>query len=548
MSILRNTAQGRVEGRDDSANTGTWSWKGLPFAQPPIGELRWRAPVEPAPWSDVRPARDFGHPCLQNGRIYGPGANNRCDETIASTLNQPIGSEDCLTLNIWRPATDVRDLPVLVFIHGGSNISGYSADPIYDGAHLARRADAVVVTLNYRLGVLGFLDLPQLHAGGDAETQAEGAGSGNFALLDILAALRWVRRNIGEFGGDPQKVTAMGQSAGAINLLALLVSPLSSGLFQQAIALSGGISLAANLPPGSIPTLNSAEAYKAQGRTLLLNLLVADGSAADLAAAESHADRLGDAGVAAYLRGQDARHILRIVLAKGLSASGPIPDGKDLPLDPIASIAAGRCQRMPILTGITRDEGKLFAAFLPLFGGPPGIRIDDATRFSWMQDFDPDAPARLTAADLIDPAYLPVGNPATGYDARTALLTDRFMRASADNLLQALGAQQREIWHYRFDWSAQSPPWNEVYGAAHLFDLPFLFGNFGPSLVSRVIGGEANRGGRLALAEAMMGAVAAFLRHGDPGHAALGSPWERWPARLVFDADAGSARISSIPG
>ncbi|GAA4339369.1 para-nitrobenzyl esterase [Variovorax defluvii] len=536
--MVRQTVAGKVEGVDDSAGSGTWWWKGIPFAQPPVGPLRWRAPVAPSPWTGVRQAREFGPACLQNGRLFGPGANNRYDATIAGTLNTPVGSEDGLTLNVWRPASAAQQLPVLFFIHGGSNISGYAADPVYDGARLARRANAVVVTVQYRLGVLGFLQLAPLRTGSDT-----GEDSGNFALLDLLAALRWVQANIAAFGGDPGKVTAMGQSAGAINLLALIASPLAQGLFHQAIALSGGISLAANLPPESLPTLLPASAYEAQGRALLLHLLVADGKAADLPAAEAYAAGQTDAQLADFLRAQDARTILATALAHRLTVSGPIPDGTVVPADPIAAIAAGRYAKLPMVVGITRDEGKLFAPFLTLFGGKPGIRIDDATRFRLMQDFDPDAPAALGVADLLDPSYLPATAPDTGYDAMTGLITRRFMEASRDNLLRTLQTQQSDLWHYRFDWAQEPPPWDTVYGAAHAFDLPFVFGNFGPSVFANAVNSRANQAGRTALSDAMMAGIAAFLHTGDPNAAALGTAWLPWPATLVFDATADAARI-----
>ena len=538
---VRSTAQGKVEGVDDSARSGTWSWKGLPFARPPVGALRWRAPAEPEAWTGIRAAKQFGNPCLQNGRIYGPGANNTYDATIASTLNTPVGSEDCLTLNIWRPASTDEKLPVLLFIHGGSNISGYTADPVYDGANLAKKANAVIVTANYRLGVLGFLNLPQLRVGG-----SDGDDSGNFALLDNLAALRYIQKNIAGFGGDAANVTVMGQSAGAINLLALMASPMAKGLFHKAMPLSGGISLASNLPPGSLPTLNPASAYLAQGNGLLLNLLVADGKAADLAAAATYAAGMSAADVAAYLRAKDAKTILSTVLAKGLTGSGPIPDGAVLPTDPIAAIAAGQYLKLPIVVGVTRDEGKLFTPFLPLVGGPkPGIKIDDATRFTMMRDFNPDAVTTLSSADIIDPAYLPVTTPVTGYDAMTARITNAFMVPSRDNLLNTLKTQQSNLWHYQFDWAQLPPPWNEVYGAAHAFDLGFVFGNFGPSLFANASFSAANRPGREALSSAIIGSITAFMRTGDPNTAALGTTWAPWPARLLLDATPGAASISA---
>ena len=538
---VRQTTYGAVQGQSHAAS-GTLSWKGVPFAQPPVGALRWKAPQEPMPWSGTRTAQRFGNACLQNGRIYGPGANNTYDGTIATTLNTPVGSEDCLTLNIWRPSTeaDGAKLPVIVFIYGGSNISGYTADPVYDGAALAKAANAVVVTTNYRLGVLGFLNLPQLKTGSNAAED-----SGNFALLDILQALKFVKANIGSFGGDAANVTLMGQSAGAINILALLASPSATGLFHKMVPISGGISLASNLPAGMIPTLNPASAYLAQGNGLLAHLLVADGKAVDLAAAQAYIAGQTPQAIADYLRAKDAKTVLSTVLAKGLNSSGPIPDGTLVPLDPIATMAAGRHNKVPMLVGTTADEGKLFAPLFTLLGGKPGHKIGDAQRFDMMAAFNPDAPTALTVDDIIDPSYLPVAAPGTGYNAKAALLGNVFITPSRDNLLNTLRTQQSNVWYYQFHWARQPAPWADVYGAAHAFDLPFLFGNFGPSVFANATNSTANRPGRLALSGAMMASLAAFARTGDPNSAALGVTWQPWPKQLRMDATLTQAAISA---
>ncbi|WP_198673148.1 carboxylesterase/lipase family protein [Simplicispira lacusdiani] len=533
---VRETRYGVVRGQDDSARSGTYAWKGIPFAKPPVGNLRWQPPVAPEAWPGERDATRFGSACLQMGRIYGPGANNRFDDTIGQTLNTPVGSEDCLTLNIWRPANAQAGLPVLLFLHGGSAISGYTADPVYDGAALARRANAVVVTANYRLDVLGFLHLPELHAGQQPAT-------GNYALLDHVQALRFIQDNIARFGGDAGNVTLMGQSAGAINALALLTAPQARGLFHQLIAVSGGISLPANLPPGSIPTLNPAAKYAAQAARLLAHLALSDQLAPTLEQAQALVAGWTPAQKAGYLRGKDAKVLLQTVLANGLAGSGPIPDGVVVPADPIAEMAAGRYHRVPVLTGYTAEEGKLFAPFLALLGGKPGMKINDAQRFAMMQRFDPDAPVGLVAADILDASYLPVNAPGTGYDVRTRLLASRFFDPSRDSLMNTLRGQQAQVWSYRFDWARQPAPWNEVYGAAHAFDLPFLFGNFGPSVFSRATNSRANEPGRLALSKAMMDSVSAFMRTGNPGNATVGLDWQPWPRRLVFDADLQAVRL-----
>ena len=250
---LRSTGYGMISGVNDSSNSGTYFWKGVPFAKPPVGALRWKAPVDPDAWTTTRTTTSFGNACVQYGRIYGPGSNNTYDATIGTTLNTAVGSEDCLTLNIWRPASADTNLPVIFFIYGGSDVSGYSADPVYDGANLAKSANAVVVTANYRVGLFGWLNVPQLKTGTSATDD-----SGNFGTLDNIKVLQFINKNIANFGGNPFNVTLMGQSAGAINVYALMVSPLTQGssLFHRAIPISGGISLASELPAGSIATLN----------------------------------------------------------------------------------------------------------------------------------------------------------------------------------------------------------------------------------------------------------------------------------------------------
>ena len=536
---LRQTSFGAVKGSDDTATTGTHSWKGIPFARPPVGALRWKAPMDPTSWAQPLSATHFGNACLQNGRIYGPGSNNTYDATIATTLNSPVGSEDCLTLNIWRPAGDTTNLPVIFFVYGGSNISGYTADPVYDGAALAKAANAVVVTSNYRLGVLGFMNLAQLKTRGNAAED-----SGNFALLDILQALKFVKNNIDAFGGNPANVTLMGQSAGAINVWALLASPLAAGLFHKAVPLSGGISLATNLPPGTIPTLNPATTYAAQGNALLVKLLIADGKAGDTASAAAFVATQSSAQIADYLRAKSGGAILTTLLANGLTGSGPIPDGAVVPADPIAAIAAGNYNKMPVLAGNTAEEGKLFAPFLTLLGGPPGFKISDAARFTMMANFNPDAPGVLTEADILDPAYVPSNASATGWTAKTALLGAAFMAPSRDNVLNTLKTRQSNVWYYQFKWAQEPAPWNTVYGAAHAFDLPFIFGNFGPSLFSNAVNGTANKPGRLALSDAMMASIGAFARNGDPNTSAVGVSWPAWPSKLVFDATPTQASIS----
>jgi len=540
---VRSTTYGMVEGVDDKSGSGTYYWEGIPYAKPPVGALRWKAPVAPDKWTTTLATKKFGNACIQNGRIYGPGSNNTYDATIGTTLNTPVGSEDCLTLNIWRPASDDKNLPVILFLYGGSDISGYTADPVYNGANLAKSANAVVVTANYRVGPFGFFDLPQLKTGTNANDD-----SGNFAILDNIQALKFIQDNIGSFGGDKNNVTLMGQSAGAINVWALVTSPLTAGLFQKAMPMSGGISLASELPTGSIPTLSPVSTYLNQANNLLYDLLIADGKATDTTTAQAYVASQTDAQIADYMRSKDAGTILTVLLSKGLTGSGPIPEGTVVPTDPVAQIAAGNYRKVPILASNTAEEGKLFAPFLalsPALGGKPGFIISDADRFALMMNYKPDAAPTVTDADIIDPSYLPVDTPTTGWNARTATLAAIFMAPSRDNVLNTLLTQQSNVWYYQFNWAQEPAPWNDIYGAAHAFDLPFVFGNFGPSLFSNVANSTANKPGRLALSDAMMKSVAAFAKTGDPNNASLGVGWQPWPKKLIFDASQTQANIST---
>jgi para-nitrobenzyl esterase len=558
--VVRQTRFGPVVGIDDATSTGTYAWKGLPFAKPPVGALRWSAPVDPDRWNRPREAKQFGNACVQYGRIYGPGANNRYDLTIGTTLNQAVGSEDCLYLNIWAPSErhegDHHDgnhdghggRPVIVFVHGGSDVSGYTADPVYDGAALAKAADAVVVTVNYRLGIFGFLSVPQLKSGTNAQQD-----SGNFALLDLIKALQFINQNIAEFGGDPSNVTLMGQSAGAINVYALLTTPATveskPQLFHRAVPLSGGISLASDLPPGRIPTLNTAAFYAAQGNQLLYFQVIADGLASNVAGAAAWVASQTSGQVTAYLRSKSPTLLLSTLLIQlaplGLAGSGPIPDGAMLPADPIGAIASGNYLHVPVLASNTRDEGKLFPTFLALFGGPSGRLVTDQQLFDIQFAYQPDAPPQVRIGQWIPATYLPVTTPVTGFNAETELLNQLFLVAASTNALDTLKSQQNEVWYYRFDWDQEPAPFNDIYGAAHAFDLPFVFGNFGPSLFSNIANSTANRPGRLALSQAMMQSLGAFARRGDPNApSALGTTWPIWPSKLIFDATPTAKTIS----
>ncbi|QBK06375.1 carboxylesterase/lipase family protein [Hylemonella gracilis] len=550
----RSTSVGSVLGVDQSASEGLYSWKGVPYAQPPVGALRWKAPADPQAWASVRRTQAFGPACVQTGRLYGPGLNNRYDATIGDTLGKTVGSEDCLYLNIWQPSKPSSPSgaprPVIVWVYGGSNITGYTGDPVYDGGTLAKTADAVVVSVNYRLGIFGFLNLAPLKTGDVADD------SGNFALLDIVKALEFVQRNIASFGGDPRQVTLMGESAGAVNIYALLTSPTvaarSTPLFHRLIALSGGISTAASMPAGSIAVVQPYALWAERGNALLVESLISDGTAADEAAAKAWIATRSPQQLAAYLRGKSADALLTTVRTRlaprGMAAANVMPDGAIVASDPIAAIKAGRYVKVPVLAGNTRDEGKLFPSFFalrPSLGGVSGRLLDDAAVFSLAHRYQPDQSPTTTVEQWIPQPYLPVDTPKTGFNARSEELSRIWFMALRDDVLNALKSQQAGVWHYRFDWDELPAPFNDIYGAAHAFDLPFVFGNFGPSLYANISFTKANEPGRLALSNAMMRSVGMFARQGDPNDASLGLTWPRWPSSLRFDATPTDKRITA---
>ena len=262
------TSYGAVKGSEDEA--GTWVWKAIPFARPPAGDLRWKAPLDPEPWDGVREETQFCSACTQYDQLGG---------------NSITGSEDCLYLNIWRPQSEETDLPVYVWIHGGGNSIGSAAgDPGTYGANLVSKSNMVFVSVNYRLGPFGWFTHPALRSG---EPGDEEDGSGNYGTLDLMQALRWIQDNIEAFGGDPDNVTITGESAGAMNVLSLMISPAAENLFHRALAQSP---LTISVP---------VETGEASAHDVLLKLLVNDGIAVDQAAAEAYLDSMSNAEIEA---------------------------------------------------------------------------------------------------------------------------------------------------------------------------------------------------------------------------------------------------------
>ncbi|WP_340644316.1 carboxylesterase/lipase family protein [Phenylobacterium sp.] len=441
---------------------GVSAYLGLPYAAPPVGSLRWRPPKPAKPWSGVRPATTFAPACPQTG-VSMPG------ETPPQT------SEDCLYLNVWTPPRPPKGgAPVIVWIHGGGYANGAPAMPLYSGDRLARKG-VVVVTLAYRLGPLGFLAHPELSAEG-------GGASGNYGLMDQIAALEWVQRNIAAFGGDPGKVTIAGQSAGAMSVSLLMASPRARGLFQRAIGQSGGVFEPLQLAPG----YQLAQAEK-------------DGVAyANSVGAESLADLR--ALPAEELLGGQAGKVSHPVIGPGL-----------LPQSPYDAFVAGRQNSVPILVGYNADEARSLAD------------VSKVTATSFAADL---ARAWGPLPPGIVAAY-PFTTDEEARRARIALETDlRFgwdMWAWAR--LQAKAGQP--VYFYRFD---QAPPFpagvRGGWGASHFTELWYMFDHLDQEPWAWT---TADR----RLAEAMSSYWVNFTRTGDPNGPGL----PKWPA---FTTEAGN--------
>jgi len=312
------TDGGRVAGE---INQGVASWKGLPYAAPPIGDLRWRAPQSPAPWSGVRQATSFGNDCMQIPFL----------SDFTPLGNRP--AEDCLYLNIWKPAAHDAPLPVMVWIHGGGFVNGGTAAPVYSGEMLARQG-IMVVSVNYRLGRFGTFAHPGL-----TEEAGENGMVGNYGYLDILAALRWVQRNVRSFGGDPARVTIAGESAGGMAVHMLATSPLAKGLFAGAAIMSADL--------GRVIGGKS----QAAAETAALNFAAEKGIAAEDPSAMGRLRKLSAFDIA------DGLNMMTLLGGGGRreTFTSPFPDGR-LVVDAETAYEAGDFGRVPMMIGATDDD------------------------------------------------------------------------------------------------------------------------------------------------------------------------------------------------
>lgn len=448
------TTTGAVSGL---AQGDTFAFMGIPFAQRPVGMLRWRAPEPMTCWSGVRPAIAPGPRCPQAGPDGGV-----------------VGDEDCLTVNVFAKR-GAQAAPVMVWIHGGGNTVGSGSDELFDGRDLASRQGVVVVTMNYRLGALGFL----VHAGLNAESDA--GVSGNYGLLDQQAALRWVRDNARAFGGDPSKVLLFGESAGGQNTMLHLVAPGSKGLFTAAIAQSGGLygTTLAEAQTGLQSIVTSAGCGAAADQLSCLRSV----SAATLA------------GIASSISPLD----------RGVRYS-PVTDGVVLPADPLALVRQGKQHGVPVVLGTNSDETSRMVV---------NVSTDAEYQAAVRAQYG------VTRGNLALAQY-PSSRFPSPRAALIALTTDATWTCPTRRFARALTAtQQAPVYRYFFSWRAPGPLGNLV-GATHGLDVPFVFRSF--SAVSTNFTPDANA---QALSSAMQGFWTSFAATGTPTGSIV---WPRFPA------------------
>ena len=477
---------------------GVAAFKGIPYGAPPIGERRFLPPQRAAAWQNVLVAADYGAPAMQ---LYDrPHTGTPLGFQLATVFtmrsDEKIDNEDCLFLNVWTPAADAGKRPVMVWFHGGGFAYGSGAWPLYDGANLARAGDVVVVTVNHRLNVFGYLQLAE-RAGADY------ARSGNAGMLDLVLSLEWVRDNIAAFGGDASNVTIMGESGGGAKVSTLLAMPAAKRLFHKAAIQSG---------PG-LEGVSREAAQKATAAILAeLGLASADAAALRAALTTLPADAILDATRKAQAKAGPAFDALPLA---------PVVDGDVLPRDPFTPTAPELSKDVPILIGWNKDEMTLFNNTAPWFG-----KLGDAELAGLVRStVGGDADALIAAYRKLHPGYTPTY-------LYNAMLGDRFMMLGSIQLAErkaALGGAPAYL--YLLAW--ETPVGNGIFKSPHTLEIPFMFHNVDRALA---LTGESEAARQLE--KQMSSAWIAFARSGSPSAEGLPA-WPAYDAKrratLVFD-------------
>ena len=462
------THSGTVEGKDDGK---VKSFLGIPYAQPPIGDLRWKPPVPVAKWSGVKKATAFGSHCMQ-GNVFGD-----------MVFHDPGGSEDCLTLNVWVPDKHVDPkLAVMVWIYGGGFVAGTTSEARQDGSHLAQQG-VIVVSMNYRLGVFGFFVNQEL------ATESGHNSAGNYGLLDQLEALKWVHDNIAAFGGDPGNVTIFGESAGSFSVSSQMASPLAKGLFQKAIGESGAAFSRSGLS-------YDAMSARAEKDTKLMKDNFGISALAELRAIS--ADKLLEAFAPPKSRGFDF---------------GPDIDGYFLPESVPAIFAAGKQNEVAMIAGWNHDEGSFEVAF------NPQKPTAESFKAQAQKDFGDKADEFLKLYPADTPEHL----------QRSAMdyAGDKFIAMSTWEWIEAQSKTGKQpIYRYRFDMAPfMKDPNAPRLGAYHSAEIEYVFGQLDSK--AEVTWRESDR----QISDMMQKYWSNFAKSGNPNGAGL----PNWPPYTAAD-------------
>ena len=476
MSATAQTTAGKIEGTQEN---GLCVFRGIPFAAPPVGDLRFKAPQPVEPWDGVRETKSFGSISLQ--------APNEMLEALLPVSDPPQPqSEDCLYLNVWTPGLDGAR-PVMVWIHGGAFTIGSGSEDYYDGANLAARGDVVIVTINYRLGALGFLNLPAL-------------GQTNFGMRDQVAALKWVQDNIANFGGNPDNVTIFGESAGGMSVASLMASPEAAGLFQKAIPQSGAAHNALSNEETNATAIKFCKALGIDPDDVDA-LMAAD--PADILAASVAVDPIASAESASDMADAGASPTPQMPFQ-------PVIDGAFLSSMPIDHIRDGSADGVATLVGSLDEEMKLLAA-----AGPAEPMTEETvTAMFGMMHPDP-----ASAFATYRAARRERGEDDSPGEIFVAAIGDVMLRVPGLRLADAQ-TSRAPTYAYLFDW--KSPGMNGALGSCHALELPFVFGTHALAPDFAGAGPAAD-----AFAEATMDTWLAFARTGNPNNDSAEAPsWD----------------------